>query len=164
MCTDRDPACGGLNPMLEFKPTTDYELLDTILKDPSCYRRMVNDQAPQIEDFSAKPGNYEAVLMIRNRKTVGMFMLIPKGPGQAEIHFCFTPEAWGRTKDTAIRAVKWIWQHSTIDSLIGPVPSYNRLGLQVAKAAGFVPRDQVASGCTKHGKPFDLIVTEATRP
>lgn len=151
--------------MLEFKPTTDYALLNSILTNPACYRRMANDQAPQIEDFSTKPGNFEAVLMIRNRKTVGMCLLIPKQPGQAEIHFCFTPESWGRTKDTAIRLVKWIWEHSAaIHSLIGPVPSYNRLALQLAKAAGFVPRAEVASGGTKRGRPFDLIITEATRP
>jgi len=124
---------------------------------------MINDAAPAREHFRVKPNDSIRYVVIRKDAIpVGMFLLAG-GPEEAEIHFCLLPQVWGESFPVGWQAIVWIWTHTQIQKLTGPVPSYNRLALKFARRMGFRPKG-IRPGGTKHGKLFHLILMELPRP
>jgi RimJ/RimL family protein N-acetyltransferase len=151
--------------MIEFTRRPDSAAVRSILTEPQSYRRMVNDTAPEREAFTLGcPHGYDAILAAESGKSVAVFLLFRKDARTAEVHFCFRPSAWGRSGYIAAEFLRWVWETTTWQRLIGPIPSYNRLCLKLATAVGFRPFRVARDVGTKHGQPFDLILTDITRP
>lgn len=150
--------------MITFEHTRNMEAVERILTNPRCYCRMANDAAPKVEDFRIRNRNFTPVLAWEDGAPVAAFLLFPgAGPATAEVHFCFVPATWGRTKEIARAFVTWCWRETSVDRLEGPVPSYNRLALELARAAGFRQYGVQPGAGTKHGLVFDRILMEALR-
>lgn len=148
----------------EFIITHDMELVERLLKRPMCYSRMVNDECPAVEDFHIDDdGRFISILAYHEAEMVGVFMLFPKSPAMAEVHFCLSPMVWGRTRRIATEFLQWVWLNTSIMTLTGPVPAYNRLALELALDVGFEKVAVKPNAIKKHGKQFDMIITEAVR-
>lgn len=153
--------------MIRFERSTNYELIASILTNSASYRRMTDDTAPCVEDFFVGPveGFFMAVAF-DEVSPVGMFMVGGNkyAPGIAECHFCFIPQAWGRTGKIAEAFLSWIWQETSIYKLIGLVPTHNRLALRLVKAVGFRQFGVQPCAGTRNGVDFDLIQMEINKP
>lgn len=148
-----------------FEPTADYGLVNLILQNPRTYALVANDDAPPLELFRAKPGDYTPILCrAEDGMLVGLFMLVPQEPGIAEVHFCFVPGARYQMIPAGKAFIQWAWRETSIQWLLGPCPSYNKLALRTAKRCGFVVGWNEDPGLQKDGKPFRLIVTAVRRP
>lgn len=83
----------------------------------------------------------EYILAKEDSEPVAVFLLVtglwPLAP--AEVHFCFVPAAWGRTRPIAIAFLEWVWKNTAHTRLLGPVPAHNRLARRLAIACGFEP-------------------------
>ena len=151
--------------MVTFERTNDVDLIRRILTIEACWHRMVNDSTPLPEEFEVKqPERFTAVIAIEDEKTAGLFLIVPLRATEAEIHFCFMPNFWGHARRIAFNFVDWVWEETSLNRLVGPVPDYNPLALKLAKAVGFREVGSDSNVGTKHGKPFNLIVTELRRP
>lgn len=154
---------------MTFHLTTDVALIRSLLTEPRVYRRMVNDAAPSAERFGELVGNHPGMRYVVAEDSgtmLGLFVVqadLDYDAG-ADIHFCFVPEAWGRSVDVAQGFLKWLWSETHFQMAIGRIPEYNRLALKLAKQVGFVPYGCEVDAVTKHGKLYDLICTRIQRP
>ena len=121
---------------MTFSRTTDYPLIRHILTQPQCWRRMVNDAAPEPASLpiEARP-DLQYILAEEWQYPAALFLLRDCGTF-GEVHFCFLPHAWGRSEAIAREFLAWVWANTDFKRLVGPVPSYNRLALKLAKQAG----------------------------
>jgi hypothetical protein len=121
---------------LLFERSTDYGAIRKLLIEPRCYSRMTgNGHASADLDVGPRAG-IEYILARECGEPIAVFLLATRG-GETEVHFCFAPEAWGRTKPIAIAFIDWVWANTIHTRLVGPVPSHNRLALRLAMACGF---------------------------
>jgi RimJ/RimL family protein N-acetyltransferase len=60
--------------------------------------------------------------------------------------------------------LEWLWKTTERTRLVGPVPSYNRLALRLARAAGFREFDVVQNAVHKGGRAYDLVLLEIRKP
>jgi hypothetical protein len=123
---------------LTFARSTDYAAIRRLLVDPHCYRRMAGPGGPDPEALEVGPReSVEFVLAEENGLALAVFLLVRLAGAEAEVHFCFAPEAWGHTRAIAQGFLRWVWANADLTRLVGPVPTRNRLALQLAKACGF---------------------------
>jgi RimJ/RimL family protein N-acetyltransferase len=151
---------------MTFERTGDMELVKRILTDKRCWRRMCDDSAPAPDVFAPVQRAELQYVLARDRgRLLGLFILVVRDTA-AEVHFCFSPEAWGRrtTVKTGQAFVEWVWKSTPLTWLLGPVPQHNRLALTLAKACGFSDF-MTQRGCvSKGGKPYDLLTLQIRRP
>lgn len=154
---------------LQFRFTRDMRLVQSFLADPRCYHRMKNDDAPLLEQFditkSPAPGILFVVAYDLGAIAEALFLLCdsPEGHDTAEIHFCIAPTAWGRSEPIAREFLKWLWEHTSIERLIGKLPAYNRLARKLAMKVGF--RECGACWkCKKNGQVYDIERMVLGRP
>jgi len=127
---------------------------------------MVNDDAGDRVGFQAqlRPGLVYVVARDDHGQVLALFVLAQSYPSEAEVHFCFRPAVWGSTEDVARAFVDWIWRETPIDRLIGPVPGYNQLALQLARKVGFEPLEVVKAHVPRRGRRYDLNILGLNRP
>ncbi len=153
---------------MEFSRTTNARLIRSFLTDPRCYRRMRNDEAPPVDQFTHElPAGITYVVGVEAGAIAEVLFLMcdsKQGPTVAEVHFCFAPEAWGRTVEIAQGFLAWVWRETSLTRLVGKVPSYNRLARKVAKSCGFSQYGISLNAGTKDGNLFQLYLMELRRP
>jgi len=152
-------------PPVELRPTQDRGLVRSILTNPRCYRRMVNDAAPMLEDFEVAPETgCQYFVAERSGEVAGLFVLRKIEADVAEVHVCIVPAAWG-TSAAIVRAfLAWAWQNTGYGKFVAPVPGYNRLALRLARSVGFRQSLQIPRQVSKHGKPHSLYLLGLYRP
>jgi RimJ/RimL family protein N-acetyltransferase len=116
---------------------------------------MVNDAAPPRDRFRVKPSTIEYVLATEDERPAALFLLVPPLP---EIHFCFDPYTWGRTREIALAFLEWVWKNTPYRRLVGPVPAYNRLARRLAEALGFTQFGVERDAVQKRGRVYDQTV------
>jgi len=150
---------------MEFIITRDMDEVRALMTIRPCYVRMGDDSKPRVDEFKIKnPDSFIAVMAKGPKGTEAAFLIFPSDSKTAEIHFTFAPAAWGRTKTIARGFLQWVWDNTTLERLIGPVPNFNRLALQLAQGVGFKQYDVQVGVGKRHGHPFDRIMLERLRP
>jgi RimJ/RimL family protein N-acetyltransferase len=147
-------------PPVTFKLSDDYALIRSILCEPRAWRRMVDDDAPPAFGAIHRCARVEYVIARDGGAAVAVFLIVDGN----EIHFCFTPASWGKTEAIACGFLAWVWTHLPATCLYGPVPSYNRLALRLAKKVGFLETGRRSNVLTKGGREYDLVQTEIRKP
>lgn len=142
---------------MTFERSTDYPLITRLLTDPKCWRRMVDDAAPDRLVFEARPHDGMEYIVMDH---AAVFLLLASG----EVHFCIVPHAWGDAERIAREFLGWVWTNTAHTRLIGPVPRHNRLALRLAKAVGFEEVATEPAAIQRHGQPCDRVVLEMVRP
>ncbi len=149
--------------MFTYELTADLQLARSLLVNKQCYRRMANDSAPPPEDLTVlHDETIRYVVAQEEDYNVGLFLLKSLG-GYHEVHFCIAPAAWGCSVEIGQGFLEWVWKNTDLHFLLGPVPSYNRLALKLAKRCGF-QEFATCPGGTRRGVPFSLILLSITRP
>jgi len=139
-----------------FTRTTDYARVRKILADPRCYRRMVNDAAPDIEAFTVAPREGLQFILAGD---VAVFLL-----DGDELHFCFHPAAWGDAERIACEFLAWAWDTFPHARFTGRVPAYNRLALRLALKVGFSVCGRETDAVVKNGRVYDRVLLAILRP
>lgn len=153
------------NRVFTFSWNTDLGVIQSLLTQPRCYRRMANDSAPEPNLFEVTPNPRLGYVTAQERgRDVAVFLLASHAPGVEEVHFCMLPDVWGVSAEVGKQFLAWIWRNTGIWKMIGPVPSYNRLALRTALACGFQVEGQQTDHRKKHGRSFHQILTSITRP
>lgn len=130
---------------------------------------MVNDSAPSPERFGELVANHPGIVHVlaeEDGSVLALFLVQASmdHDAGADLHFCFVPEAWGRSKEVSRAFLVWLWRETHFLVAVGRIPGYNRLALKLAKQVGFVPYACEMNAVTKHGKLYDLICTKLERP
>lgn len=153
-----------MNPTFEI--TTDKDLIQGFLLNPRAFVRMANDDGrhPRRSDLDKALKCMWFCVARVDGLPVALFVIQPLTPESAEVHFCFSPSEWGRTKPICEQFLEWVWANSTAQALCGPVPAYNRLALSLALSCGFKEYHREQGAVKKNGKKYDLIQTRLERP
>ncbi len=86
---------------MTFARSTDYALILAIITEPRCYRRMTGGgEADAAFTVSAIAGIEYVVARDDEGRPLALFLIVDGH----EIHFCFVPEAWGRTEAGGVAA------------------------------------------------------------
>lgn len=150
---------------MTFERTTDLELIRSILTDPMCYRRIVNDAAPPIWAFAPtlRPG-VECVIASDAKGPLALFLLCKSQTDtSAQVHFSALPVTWGRSTALVTSFLEWAWKNTPLTLLIAPVPSYNTLVKRLAEKVGFERHSVRYAVGTRRGKSFDIIELHIAR-
>lgn len=151
--------------MIRFQRTDDMEQVRKILAIPALYRRMTDDSAPYMENFTVPHSDrYLPILAIGDLGPCAVFLLVPRYPASAEVHFAFLPSIWGTTGDICRQFIEWVWRTTSLKRLYGPVPRHNSLALRLAKSVGFTEVGVSVGAIMRHGVPCDLLLLEMGRP
>lgn len=152
---------------MTFSRTENLDLIRFMLTDPKAYRRMANDSAPAPEDLPVRtiPG-IDYILAEAENVPLALFLVDYRktGPGIAEVHFCYSPDVWGRALFVAIGFVEWVWANTSFHSLIGEIPSYNPLARALAVAVGFRDAGLAEKTVRKNGMEYRVSVLHLERP
>ncbi len=152
---------------MTFQRTTDTWLVRSFLTDPKLWRRMVNDDAPKVEEFQVKDNSdITYIVGVENRAVAEALFLLCKTeqPNTAEVHFCMAPDVWGRSLEVAAGFLSWVWKNMSLRRLTAKLPSYNRLAKKLAEAVGFRQYGIRKRAGTRRGVSFDLLLLDLRRP
>lgn len=153
--------------MFDFQRTEDTALIQSIItSDHRLYDGMSDDHCPKMEDFRLPelPDAWH-VLVRDGEELLGFWTLIPKENGEAEVHTCLLPTAWGnRARAAAREMAQWIWQNTPFTILSTVVSGHHRLALMFAKVSGMREMGLQKDFYLKNGKTHDLIHLEMRKP
>lgn len=148
---------------MTFSRTTDMRAVRELLTEARSWRRMTDDAAPSPESFQPAPRDRLVyVLCHRGAQVVALFVLVSNFH-EAEVHFCFSPEVWGRTKEIGRAFLDWVWRETSLNRLVAPCPAHNRLALKLAKACGFTEIATERDAVQKNDRLYDRIILERSR-
>jgi hypothetical protein len=142
-----------------FERTYDYELVRQIVTHPKVYKWMQSDGAVPAEEY--RPPAIEGiwyVLVKSGDEALGLFMLVPQTNVAAQVHACLLPAARPFAVEIYRQGIRWLWEATTLESLIGFTPSYNFAAARVAEKAGMKRIGVVPRSLKKFGKLQDQIV------
>jgi len=132
---------------MTFTRSTDYAAIHALLTEPRVWRRMRGDVGPpRMLDVGPREG-LEYVLATEHGKPVAVFVILQG----IEVHFAFSPGAWGSTLETSKAFLDWAWKHLDTPVLVGPIPKHNRLALSLARRCGFTEH------CIKDGLVYTVL-------
>lgn len=149
-----------------FERTYDMDLVKTIITNPKCFGQMANDSAPPREKLECVDRSGTLPIIARNDDGIlaGVFLLVSIVPHVAEVHFCLLPSAWGQGDKIGEEFLEWAWKGTSLNTLRGPVPAYNRLALKTALACGFRISTVTDDAVQRGGKLYAMIHTVIERP
>lgn len=144
--------------MITFARTTDYQLVRRILTHPKVYPWLTDDFAPPPEQF--QPLTLDCIWYVTvydDNQLLGLWMLTPQTGVCCEVHTALL-KAGERGREAAKLMARWIWANTPFRRIITNVPSYNRLALRFAEAAGMKRFGLNAQSFQKHGALYDQIL------
>ncbi len=125
--------------MYSFEKTNDPALIKSVMAHPACYAALHDDFAPAREDW--EPAIHSAIhyyAVRNNRDLIGMFMCSQHSAIEIEVHTAFLPKAWGNdARPAACEFLRWIWEKTPIERIIGKIAASNVASLDYAESLGF---------------------------
>lgn len=146
--------------------TKDYNLIRTIVTHPKLYPHLCDDFSPPPEKFEPVQNDSYVYLLVRDGDDLmGFFGLQPHTTTIWEVHTCLLPGAWGdRGKIAAEMGRQWVWDNLPCIRLITNVPTYNRLAMRFAKAAGMMEFGTNPDSYVRGGKVYPMVMLGVSRP
>jgi RimJ/RimL family protein N-acetyltransferase len=148
--------------LLTYERTRDLELVRSILTHPRVYPWISDDGCPPAEEF--QPIDHPSVWYVVVREQLsglllGLFMFVPQNAVCWEVHTCLLPAAWGKPAAAAAAgASHWMGERTPCRRIVTSVPSYNRLALRFARAAGMKQFGVNPASYLKTGKLHDQVL------
>ena len=145
---------------MKILSTEDTEYLQSFFDDESMIHTMVDDYCVEaIRPFLGK------MLLTANGSIViepvdgVVFLLTVKTMTITEIHMMVLPHKRGKVAVKAAHdAMKWYFEGSTCEKLVGMVPVYNKAALKFADWVGFEIEGTCKNSYRKDGKLHDQII------
>lgn len=149
-----------------FEPSTERDLVKSIVTHVKLYPWVIDDHAPSREEYEPTMHPSLLYLIVRDYGELqGLFFFHPINAVTFEIHTCLLPHAWGgKARAIAREMLKWLWENTDCQRLVTTVPDYNRLALVFAKASGMKEYGRNPESFMKDGKLRDLILLGIGRP
>jgi len=137
----------------------DLEMVDAILRHPSIYKMISDDGSPESNGYSARnylESEHIYYLLIGDS---ALFMLHPLNSVCYQVHASVLPEGRGAAAVTAcMSGVRWMWENSPAQKIIGIFPESNRKAYALCKRVGMVVEGLLAKSYQKHGKLIDQVI------
>jgi RimJ/RimL family protein N-acetyltransferase len=89
---------------------------------------------------------------------VGLLTFLPQNTVCWECHIVLLPRRKTHGHVILRGALDWMFEHTTAQRIVGAVPGYNRLAVQVAKRAGMTQYGTNPRSFMKHGKLEDQVL------
>lgn len=144
-----------------FERTFDYDLARAIVTHPKLYR------PSQLSDFAPERGAYRVVedpaiwyVLARGAAgdPLGLFMFVPRSPVWWEVHLCFLPGGWGRSRDISLACAHWFSEQTGCRKLSATVPAYNRLMHSLAARLGMERVGVLTASVRQAGRLCDQTI------
>ncbi|MDE1868048.1 MAG: GNAT family N-acetyltransferase [Thaumarchaeota archaeon] len=94
---------------------------------------------------------------------LGVFLGRKLNPIHYEAHIILLPSARGLASKAARHAVRWMFDNTQCERLIGCIPVYNKLAINVAHNAGFEDFGINKNSFMKNGKLWDQVFLGISR-
>jgi RimJ/RimL family protein N-acetyltransferase len=141
-------ACAGIT----FERTHDLCVVASVYTLPRVWPWIGDDYAP--EPWTFQPNNDPRIvyLFCREKSLVGLFTFLPQNTVCWEVHIILLPRRKTRGHVILRGALDWMFENSTAQRIVGAVPQYNRLAVQVARRAGMKIYGLNPNSFMKNGK------------
>lgn len=94
---------------------------------------------------------------------LGVLLGRPISPVLYEAHLIFLPCARGLASQAARHAVRWMFDNTQCERIIGCIPAYNKLAIKLAHNAGFQEFGINEKSFMKNGKLWDQVFLGISR-
>lgn len=150
---------------MTFEPTTDLELVRTIVTHPKLYPMLSDDFSPAREEYVPLEHPAVTYLLAKDgQEVLGLWMLVEQSPVITEVHTCLLPSSWGaRAAAAAKGGMSWVFEHTGVQLLITHVPQYNRLACRFARAARMTELGRLPKSFRKNNELHDQILLGVSR-
>jgi hypothetical protein len=150
---------------MRFERTYDLDLIRVIVTHPRVWSKVSDDKAPEPENWNpADPEKAWYVLVWDDEDLLGMWMFHPENSVTWRAHFCFLPDAYGKTQQATVELFCWIWETTECQRIIGEIPWSNRLALKMVTAAGCKAFGIDEASFLKDGELEDRVAVGISRP
>lgn len=139
--------------------TRDMALVASILAHPAIWPHISDDGCTEPD-----PQDNDALhwMLVSDGEPAGVFMLHQHNAACWEVHTCLLPRAWGQPAAQAAQLLLAYAFGIGARKVITHVPSYNRLALRFAKAAGMTQEGVNRASFAKNGELLDQIMLGIT--
>ena len=137
---------------IRFWRANDLRLVKDIYTLPRIWPHIGDDFAPEPWAFQPNDDPRIIYLVASEQLPVGLFTFLPQNTVCWEVHIILLPRRKTRGHVILRGALEWMFENSTAQRIVGAVPQYNRLAVQVARRAGMKIFGTNPNSFMKNGK------------
>ncbi len=148
-------ACAGI----DFERTRNLDFVSGIYTLPNVWPWIGDDYAPERRAFQANEDPRIVYLFCRERSTtVGLLTFLPQNTICWEGHIILLPRRKTRGHVILRGALEWMFEHTTAQRIVGAIPAYNRLTVNLVQRAGMTQYGVNPRSFMKNGKLEDQVL------
>lgn len=150
-----------------FIRCSDSAILKSIMTVPAVYRAISEETTGPASHFEPPihPDLWH-FLVYDNEELIGCYSLFPENSVCWSLHVSLLPLAsWVRGRPLASMKALFerVWQVTPCMRIVGKVPDYNRLALQLARKAGMISYGENVMSFPNHGRLYNEILLGISR-
>ena len=147
--------------------TYDVAIVDSILKSPSVFRHIIDDNSPSLEKFTSESVIADhrniALIVAEKNEAIGCFICIKCSSSTYEGHISLTDKCRGKKALDALNlGAEWVFLNTSAFRIVGMTPEKKRPALRITRLAGYnriTTRNQVVKIL---GETENIIQSELT--
>lgn len=152
--------------MLSIEPSTDYDLIRSVVTHEKVYPLLIDDFSPAVEQY--RPNENPGLLYLVARdaaELLGLWMFAPENGVCWQVHTALLPPCRGKRAIQAVKAMlAWIWENTRCQRITTNVPSDNPAALMFAKWAGMKVVGVNEKSFQRNGELLDQTILGLSRP
>lgn len=152
-------ACAGVS----FEQTRDVRFVSAVYTLPSVWPWIGDDFAPERSTFEANDDPRIVYLLCREEGPVGLFTFLPQNAVCFEGHIILLPKRKTPGHVILRGALDWMFANTTAQRIVGAVPAYNRLTVNLVQRARMTQYGVNPKSFMKNGKLEDLVLFGASK-
>ncbi len=146
------------DPGIRFRQTYDLRLVKGICTLPRVWPHIGDDFVPEAWAFQPNEDPRIVYLLASETLLVGLLTFLPQNTVCWESHIILLPRRKTQGHVILRGALDWMFENTTAQRIVGAVPAYNRLAVQVAQRAGMTQYGINPRSFQKHGKLEDQVL------
>ena len=143
---------------MEVKPTTDKEVIKSVLCNEWIYSRISEDGAPSIEEYDPPMD----VLYLTDSDLSGIMIFHPVNAASYEMHIQMIDKS--KAMEFCQSCVKWFWNNSEAIKIIAQIPEIYPDVCRFAEKNGFIKEGVNRSSYRKNGEIYSQVYYGIIRP
>ena len=150
---------------MTFERTTDAELIKKIFLHPKIWPYVGDDYAPDPKNWEPPINDNVIYILVKDgSEDLGLVIFHPENAVCWESHICMLPIAYGeKTKLAVLGSLRWMWDNTKCQRIIGRIPVFNTLAIACAINTGFTKFGLNPASFMKDGKLHDMVLVGVSK-
>jgi len=145
-----------------IEPTSDLDLIKSILTDPDLYKAMNQDGSKDITEFKVVTKNV-SYLLISEESPIGLIILHPDSRVSYRLHIAILPKHRKHSEKAGKDGLNWIFTNTSIRKINAEIPTVHQNVIKFTEKNGFTREGTRRKSYLKDGQIWDVALYGITR-